>query len=185
MANFCVLCDAKLSFFGGKSLICANQEQSLCSSCYDTLDRMDNVERGKYLLEHGKPDEPEAMKQFITVWEERAAQKKALEPPTRVCPNCGGEMELKIKNFRIGMDGGGGLASSLLYDQYDVDLYACPECGKVEMYTANFAAIKARQDKLEAEKAAAEAARQARQPEQEFVSVRPGKKDGAKPPWER
>lgn len=27
---------------------------------------------------------------------------------------------------------------TLLADQYEVDLYACPQCGKVELYTAGF-----------------------------------------------
>lgn len=54
-----------------------------------------------------------------------------------LCPACGAEMELKLQNFSIGRDGGGGLMS-LLMEQYDVDLYACPQCGKVELYTADF-----------------------------------------------
>ena len=40
-------------------------------------------------------------------------------------------MECKLQNFSIGADGGGGLLT-LLADQYEVDLYACPACGKVE-----------------------------------------------------
>ena len=46
-------------------------------------------------------------------------------------------MECKLQNFSIGADGGGGLLT-LLADQYEVDLYACPACGKVELYTAAF-----------------------------------------------
>lgn len=51
------------------------------------------------------------------------------------CPACGAEMERKLQDFSIGSDGGGGLLS-LLADTYLVDLYACPQCGKVELYTA-------------------------------------------------
>lgn len=54
-----------------------------------------------------------------------------------LCPACGAEMELKLERFSIGADGHGGLMS-LLMEQYDVDLYACPKCGKVELYTADF-----------------------------------------------
>lgn len=150
MADFCSLCGTKLSFFGGKALVCANQDEMCCSACYDKLYPMENLERGKYLLEHGRPENPEKMQEFITVWEERARLKKALEPPTRTCPGCGGEMACKLKNFRIGADGGGGL-DSLFAEQYNVDLYACPECGKVELYTANFAAIKRKQELKEQE----------------------------------
>ena len=49
------------------------------------------------------------------------------------CPACGAEMERKLQDFSIGSDGGGGLLS-LLADTYLVDLYACPQCGKVELY---------------------------------------------------
>lgn len=55
----------------------------------------------------------------------------------RCCPSCGSVMECKLKEFSIGADGSGGLFA-LLSDQYEVDLYACPQCGKVELYTANF-----------------------------------------------
>ena len=48
----------------------------------------------------------------------------------RSCPNCGTAMECKLQNFSIGADGGGGLMT-LLADQYEVDLFACPQCGRV------------------------------------------------------
>ena len=55
----------------------------------------------------------------------------------KLCPACGGTLECKLRDFSIGADGGGGLLT-LLADTYDVDLYACPVCGKVELYTAGF-----------------------------------------------
>lgn len=58
-----------------------------------------------------------------------------MEEKTVLCPACGAELELKLENFSIGADGGGGLMT-LLAVTYDVDLYACPQCGKVELYTA-------------------------------------------------
>lgn len=59
------------------------------------------------------------------------------ETAVKHCSVCGGVLECKLENFSIGADGGGGLLS-LLAAQYEVDLYACPACGKVELYTANF-----------------------------------------------
>ena len=44
---------------------------------------------------------------------------------------------MKQKNMSIGADGYGGL-TSLGLPEYRVDLYACPKCGKVELYTARF-----------------------------------------------
>lgn len=60
-----------------------------------------------------------------------------MEEKTVTCPACGAEMELKLENFSIGADGGGGLMT-LFATTYEVDLYACPACGKVELYTAGF-----------------------------------------------
>ena len=189
MADFCCLCGEKLPFFGGKMLICANEEQKLCGTCYTKLDAMDNLERGAYLLEHGKPGNPEKMREFIIRYTERTQKKQELEPPTRPCPNCGVKMPLVLKDFRIG-----AYADSLLGDRYDVDLYACPECGKVEMYTANFAAVKRQAEpaavKQAEREAAAEKARKLAEEaparvEQEFVSFHSGRKNEKKPPWER
>ena len=60
-----------------------------------------------------------------------------MEKKKVLCPACGAEMQLKLEDFSIGADGGGGLIT-LLADTYEVDLYACPKCGKVELYTAGF-----------------------------------------------
>lgn len=51
------------------------------------------------------------------------------------CTACGGDMELDIKRFALGGDGWGGL-SSLMTEQYEVDLYRCTQCGKIALYAA-------------------------------------------------
>lgn len=188
MADYCSLCGEKLSFFGCHYLVCANQDEMFCSKCHDILYPMENLERGAYLLEHGKPDHPEQMREFIIKYTERAQKQAQWQPPTRTCPNCQAQMNLTIKDFRIGSYG-----DNLLGERYDVDLYACPECGKVEMYTANFAAVKQHAEAAAAKRAAqqevAENARKVAENTpvmgQEFTSVRPGRKNEKKPPWER
>jgi len=183
MADLCALCGNKLPFFGSKSLVCANEYEMFCPACSDRLSPMDNPERGRYLLEHGRPSRPEAMREFIAAWEKREERLAKLEPPTRPCPNCGGGMECKLKGFLIG-----AYADKLFGDSYNVDLYACPDCGKVELYTADFAAVQAAQARREmlAEQAATKAAEEASAPvEQEFVSFRSGRSSGSKPPWEK
>lgn len=60
-----------------------------------------------------------------------------MEEKKTLCPACGAEMELKMENFSIRRTPGGGFAA-MLSDLYNVDLYACPNCGKVELYTASF-----------------------------------------------
>ncbi len=178
MASICALCGTKLSFFGSHPMICANQDEVFCTSCEGRLYPMDSVERGRYVLEHGKPEHPEQMRQFLAAHEERLAMIAAHKPPTRPCPACGGDMALKHENFRIGADGRGGL-DSLLLENYKVDLFACPECGKVELYTSGFAEWKAQQ---QAEKRAAEEAA-ANTPEPP-PPPRP-RRSGEKPPWEK
>lgn len=54
-----------------------------------------------------------------------------------LCPVCQTPMELKQECLALGRDGGGGLWAALA-PSYDVDLYACPHCGKVELYTAGW-----------------------------------------------
>lgn len=61
-----------------------------------------------------------------------------MEEKKLLCSSCGAELELQVGGFTIGLDGGGGLLAAELYSQYDVDLYTCPRCGKVELYTAGF-----------------------------------------------
>ncbi len=104
-----------------------------------------------------------------------------------LCPACGAAMERKLQNFTIGLDGGGGLLSGLWHEQYDVDLYACPQCGKVELYTANF------QKKEEKPEEEAEGPRPL---EDSDAPEEPGPKSGGlfgfgaksrekRPPWEK
>lgn len=191
MADFCSLCGTKLSFFGGHFLTCANQDEIFCSQCHDNLYPMNNAERGRYVLENGKPAHAKKMQEFMDEWdaknrarEEVAEQRKVLEPSQRPCPNCGTMMDRKLQDFRIGADGDNDLFDLLLRPQYNVDLYACPECGKVELYTANFAALKRKQEEQAAEKASAETQSSEKPTEREYTSYRPGRKN-EKPPWEQ
>ena len=53
----------------------------------------------------------------------------------RHCPACGGMLERRLRNFSIGADGYGGL-TSLGLEQFEVDLYVCAKCRRVELYAA-------------------------------------------------
>lgn len=89
------------------------------------------------------------------------------------CPLCGAGMEQKLQNFSIGADGGGGLIT-LLADTYEVDLYACPQCGKVELFTAGF----------QTEQDQAEAPREQPEPKSGGLFGFGRKKQEERPPWE-
>lgn len=90
------------------------------------------------------------------------------------CPLCGAGMEQKLQNFSIGADGGGGLIT-LLADTYEVDLYACPRCGKVELFTAGFQPEQQSQ---------AEAPREQPEPKSGGLFGFGRKKQEERPPWE-
>lgn len=80
-------------------------------------------------------------------------------------------MERKLKDFFLG-EGRGGLAA-LVAGSYMVDLYACPQCGKVGLYTAGF--------RPKPEPAPEEEPQPPSAPERERAVCQPGQK----PPWEK
>lgn len=101
-----------------------------------------------------------------------------------LCPICGSAMELKVENFSIGADGGGGLFAALIYEQYSVDLYACPQCGKVELYTAGFQKPEPEMKKAEAEPEAEPAPEEPASQSSGMFGFGKREKD-KRPPWER
>lgn len=108
-----------------------------------------------------------------------------MEEKKVLCPACGAEMERKLENFSIGADGGGGLLA-LLMEQYDVDLYACPQCGKVELYTARFQK-REEEPEEEAEPPAEPPPEEPEPPEPKsgggFLGL--GRRRDKRPPWEK
>lgn len=67
----------------------------------------------------------------------------------RKCPACGAAMERKLWDFQIGADGRGGFINWM--PPYRVDLYACPQCGKIEFYDAAFCRAQERENDPEAQ----------------------------------
>ena len=142
MAN-CVLCGQKLGMFDKVKIDFHNTKQSVCSDCANRLDNTVGPERAELFRQI--LDSP-----YLENGEDIRADINTGKP----CPACGAILHRKLRNFSIGSDGYGGL-SSLGLPSYEVDLYACPQCGKVELYTAGFvppsAAEKNEPDKQEAQ----------------------------------
>ena len=46
----------------------------------------------------------------------------------KLCTVCGTELELKESSYAMG--------SALFADRFHVDIYACPRCGRVELFAA-------------------------------------------------
>ncbi len=123
MAN-CVLCGQKLGMFDKVKIDFHNTKQSVCSDCANRLDNTVGPERAELFRQI--LDSP-----YLENGEDIRADINTGKP----CPACGAILHRKLRNFSIGSDGYGGL-SSLGLPSYEVDLYACPQCGKVELYTA-------------------------------------------------
>ena len=138
MAN-CVLCGQKLGMFDKVKIDFHNTKQSVCSDCANRLDNTVGPERAELFRQI--LDSP-----YLENGEDIRADINTGKP----CPACGAILHRKLRNFSIGSDGYGGL-SSLGLPSYEVDLYACPQCGKVELYTAAPGAWAALTDQPEAE----------------------------------
>lgn len=125
MAN-CVLCGKKVGLLDQIELDFHGSKQILCSAC--------DVRMSK-----ASPGERQDLEQEILASPHLlyADTVRANVNTGKLFPACGAILERKLENFSIGADGGGGLMT-LLADHYEVDLYACPQCGKVELYTAGF-----------------------------------------------
>ena len=138
MAN-CVLCGKKVGILDQIKLDFHGTKQIVCSDC----DRQ---------LQHASPKEREALGKQIL--ESPHLQEREMVHANvntgKLCSACGATLECRLRNFFIGQDGYGGL-SSLGLPSYEVDLYACPQCGKVELYTAAPGAWAALTDQPEAE----------------------------------
>lgn len=124
----CVLCGSEVGWMDRLSLTVFDTEQTVCSDC-------------EKKFRNALPSEQEQLRRQI-LESPHLSNRSAVEAyqkavSDKFCPACGSAMERKLKDFTIGADGYGGL-TSLGLPQYMVDLYACPKCGKVELYTANF-----------------------------------------------
>lgn len=137
----CVLCEKEFGFFDRGELYFFGSFQDACSDCAKEYQHAEG-EALESLSQRilSSPHLKDRERILLQMDREAARRKKAeakRQAQTKFCPNCSTQMELKLEHFSIGADGGGGLVT-LLADQYEVDLYACPQCGKVELYTAGF-----------------------------------------------
>lgn len=137
----CILCEKELGFFDRNEIYFFGSSLTACSDCAHAYGRAegDALEAlsQRILASPQLKDRDRVLHQMDREAARRKKEEAKRQAQTKFCPNCSTQMELKLEHFSIGADGGGGLVT-LLADQYDVDLYACPQCGKVELYTAGF-----------------------------------------------
>lgn len=164
MAN-CVLCGKKVGFLDQVKYDFHGSKQILCSDCSLRMQNASSQERSD--LTQQMLSSPH-LQDVDTV--------QANVNTGKICPACGAVLERKLENFSIGADGGGGLAT-LLAVQYEVDLYACPQCGKVELYTAGFVPLSATEERPPE--------RQEPQAVQETIPAQPEGKQGFHFPWQK
>lgn len=175
MAN-CVLCGKKIGLLDQIKEDFYGTKQIFCSDC-------------SLRLQKASPQERNDLNQQILASPYLADETiiRANLDARKACPACGTLMDRKIQNFSIGADGNGGL-SLLLVDQYVVDLYACPQCGKVELYTAGFVPPAPANEPASQQETPQEAAPQPEQPQETVREERgfrfPWQKED-KAPWEK
>ena len=137
----CILCEKELGIFERNELIFYWTSQNACAACAKEYHKaegeaLEALSQRILASPHLKERESIAQNMARVEADRKKAEVKK-KAQTKFCPLCSTQMNLALQNFSIGADGGGGLAT-LLADQYVVDLYACPQCGKVELYTARF-----------------------------------------------
>lgn len=172
MAN-CVLCGKKIGLLDQIKEDFYGTKQIFCSDC-------------SLRLQKASPQERNDLNQQILASPDLADEAiiQANLNARKACPACGTLMDRKIQDFSIGADGGGGLIA-LLSDQYVVDLYACPQCGKVELYTARFVPPAPAKEPAPQEEAPKEAAPRPQETVREERGFRfPWQKED-KAPWEK
>ena len=137
----CILCEKELGFLGRNEIYFFGASLSACADCAHEYGRAEGEAlealSQRILASPQLKDRERILQQMARAESRRQKEEAKRQAQTKFCPNCSTQMELKLEHFSIGADGGGGLVT-LLADQYEVDLYACPQCGKVELYTAGF-----------------------------------------------
>ena len=126
--EYCVLCNHEVKWRDRDSLTVFDTYQTVCQTCKKQFLQalpLKQSEMCQQMLESP----------YLNLRED--VEKYQKEVAGKNCPVCNYPMERKHKNFQLGADGYGGLSSTGL-PQYLVDLYACPKCEKVELYTARF-----------------------------------------------
>ncbi len=123
MAN-CILCGQKVGLLDRKNFMFHGSVQTLCIGCTARLDSAAPQEREELFRQ--MLDSPDL---------EDGERIRADLNTGRHCPACGGMLERRLRNFSIGADGYGGL-TSLGLEQFEVDLYVCAKCRRVELYAA-------------------------------------------------
>ena len=126
MGNICVFCGKKLGLLDRYFFEVFKTKQTACKECLERLSALSGPEleaEKERLL--ASPDLEDA---------DVARRNSALRRP---CSACGGMMECAQTGLTLGRDGGGGLMAMAM-PSYDVDVYACPQCGRVELFTAGF-----------------------------------------------
>ena len=124
MAN-CILCGQKVGLLDRKNFMFHGTVQTLCIGCTARLDSAAPQEREELFRQ--MLDSPDL---------EDGERIRADLNTGRHCPACGGMLERRLRNFSIGADGYGGL-TSLGLEQFEVDLYVCAKCRRVELCRVN------------------------------------------------
>ena len=133
----CVLCEKELGLFDKNGFIFYGSTQNACPDCvhqYEQAQGEDLAALDQRILSSPHFKDRDSVLKNIARLKSQVQEQSALKKARiKHCPHCDNLMVLKLNNFTIGSHG-----DALLGDRYEVDLYACPKCGKVELFTAGF-----------------------------------------------
>ena len=120
MGNICVFCGKKLGLLDRYFFEVFKTKQTACKDCLERLSALSGPEL-----------EAEKEQMLASPYLEEVDTLRAYAALSRPCstPGCGGKLECERENVRLGREG-------LPDESYSVDVFACPRCGKVELFTA-------------------------------------------------
>ncbi len=120
MGSFCVLCGEKVGLLDRFSYSLFQTKQTLCPQCMNQISALS-----------GPALEEKRTQMLASPHLEEADKVRAYAALSRPCPmpDCDGRLECEKEGVLLGREG-------LLYEEYSVDIFACPRCGKVELFTA-------------------------------------------------
>ena len=129
----CVLCEKELGLFDKNGFIFYGSTQNACPDCihqYEQAQGEDLAALDQRILSSPHFKDRDSVLKIIARLKSQVQEQSALEKARiKHCLHCDTLMVLKLKNFMIGSHG-----DALLGDRYEVDLYACPKCGKKKNY---------------------------------------------------
>ena len=139
MAEICVFCGKKLSFFASESLTCGSVSQPICPECYPEAAELSFEERAQRALDTGRAKQPETIRAYLEQRKEmlremtqKQEQKRQKQMTDKACLRCGKPMlNLGKQTFQTM---GNPHTLTAYTSLFELEILRCEDCGKVEFF---------------------------------------------------